>query len=109
MKPSLVLRKAAALVEKGWCKGAYARDSAGRSIDLDEYPDDPDARRFCALGALMRTSGRVGTYKALIHVDKAVDLTNGGLVYVNDYHAGSAGHVACVLALAACLAEDAGE
>lgn len=45
-----ILRKAAALVRKGWCKGSPARDSLGLVVG----PLDEDAVEFCAIGAIQR-------------------------------------------------------
>lgn len=42
------LDEARALIEKGWTRGAVARDARGREVDVD----DPRACRFCALGAV---------------------------------------------------------
>lgn len=47
-KPSKVLRKAAALLERGWCQGAAARDERGHGC----HPTAPIACKWCWLGAL---------------------------------------------------------
>ena len=38
------------LVRAGWTSQVYARDAAGRTVD----PQSPTARRYCAVGALIR-------------------------------------------------------
>ena len=50
MTPREVLLKAAALVERGWCQGAFAVTSNG----VHTNPIDPDATCFCPLGAIRR-------------------------------------------------------
>jgi hypothetical protein len=49
-----VLVGARALIEKPgtWCIGNQGQDAAGRAV----YPYSPKAIRFCALGAVLRTS-----------------------------------------------------
>ncbi|MGE0289088.1 MAG: hypothetical protein AB7I42_22820 [Bradyrhizobium sp.] len=42
------LRDAAALVERGWTQGAWARNAAGNGV----FYDAPDAVRWCAIGAI---------------------------------------------------------
>lgn len=51
--PAQVLREAAALVEKGHCKGEYARDAQGLKVDRDS----PSAVSWCAFGAIARANG----------------------------------------------------
>ncbi len=43
-----ILRRAAARVERGWCRGAYARDARGNPVADGSEP----ARSWCALGAI---------------------------------------------------------
>lgn len=45
------LTAAAALIETGWSKGVYARNSEGHIVGTL----DPEACRFCALGAILST------------------------------------------------------
>jgi hypothetical protein len=47
-----VLREAARLVAKGWCRGASARNANERNVQ----PDNPTAVSFCASGALSKAS-----------------------------------------------------
>lgn len=49
IKESVMLRKALALIKKGWCQGKCAEDSRGRSVD----PGYPKARKWCAYGAVL--------------------------------------------------------
>ena len=39
--------------ESNWCRQAYARDRSGRHIQ----PDDPEAVRWCLVGAIHRCYG----------------------------------------------------
>lgn len=48
-----ILRKAKALVEKGWCRGCYAKAANGARRGRW----DDDATKFCMLGALFRAVG----------------------------------------------------
>ena len=66
MKTITVLRKAKRLIEKGWTKRAWARNSHGRAVDAHSR----SAVRFCALGAIRLaskgvTADRVGARDAL--------------------------------------------
>lgn len=40
------------LIEKGWTKGAYARDESGKEVDFDS----PEAACFCIFGAMLRVT-----------------------------------------------------
>lgn len=51
-----VARRAAALMERGECRGASARDANGNKCLVFER----EADRFCALGALARASFEIG-------------------------------------------------
>ena len=46
------LREAARLIQKGWCKGTYAKGKSGRDV----LPDSPRATEFCAVGAIRRVA-----------------------------------------------------
>lgn len=48
-----VLIKARGHIERGWCKNALARTSNGRKID----PYHADAAKWCAIGAVIATTG----------------------------------------------------
>lgn len=51
-----ILRKARALVKKGWCQGASARNSDGKPL----HSDHPDAVSYCAMGAIRAAGVSVG-------------------------------------------------
>lgn len=53
MRPETVLRRAAKLIEKGWCKGAFATLADGTKVEWDTK----GAKCFCADGALRRAAG----------------------------------------------------
>lgn len=53
MKPSTVLKKARKLIERGWCRGDYAKTKEGRPIPVMHEA----AYRFCSLGAIQRVAG----------------------------------------------------
>lgn len=67
-----VLRRARALIVKGWTRGTFARDKSGREVGL--Y--DKGACRFCADGALMRAAGET-THASIF----------AGTVYARAFHA----------------------
>jgi hypothetical protein len=47
------LRRAKALIKKGWCKGSFARDKNGMGVPFNS----PQAVKFCMLGAVYRAAG----------------------------------------------------
>lgn len=49
-----LLRRAKALVGRGWTRGAYARDASGQAVDAS----DPAAVCWCAMGACIATAPR---------------------------------------------------
>lgn len=56
-----VLLDSANLIEtQGHCKGAYARNSKGTSVEYDSY----HAASFCVLGAMMKTCADVNVFTA---------------------------------------------
>jgi hypothetical protein len=57
------LRKAKALIERGWTQGAFARRANGRVIG---YESD-DASCFCIAGALMRVTPLISDFERLCH------------------------------------------
>lgn len=76
MKASDVLRGAAELlVTKGWCRGAAARDALGNHVMVDS----PEARRFCALGAICRAEGPRDS-----SADMTLSIVLGG--YITDWN-----------------------
>jgi hypothetical protein len=52
MTPVEILTNAQALIRRGWCTRHYAKDATGTPVSTI----DPDACRFCAVGALARAS-----------------------------------------------------
>ena len=51
-----VLRKARALVKRGWVRDKWAKDAAGRVV----HYDSPEACAFCLLGAIFRAEAEYG-------------------------------------------------
>lgn len=47
-----LFRDAADLVEQGWCQNRLAEDADGGSV----FPEDPQAAKFCLVGALVRAN-----------------------------------------------------
>lgn len=47
------LRKARALIKKGWCQGFFAQTSDGEEVDAN----DRRARKWCASGAVFAQKG----------------------------------------------------
>ncbi len=49
--PLLIIQRAREVIsdDQRWCRGSYARGKAGASVSVHH----PDARRFCAMGALL--------------------------------------------------------
>ena len=48
-----VLRQAMELLDRGWCRGTFARNGAGSDVD----PLSEAALTFCAIGAVRRAMG----------------------------------------------------
>jgi hypothetical protein len=48
----IILKRAALLVKRGWCQGAYARDAVGKDISSASNL----AVRWCAVGAIRRAA-----------------------------------------------------
>jgi hypothetical protein len=66
------LKRARALVKRGWCRFSYAEDARGRAVD----PLNRSARRFCVAGAIRRVAGSpVGSEDD--EVDYAIGLVGG--------------------------------
>lgn len=59
------LEAARALIEKGWAKQTLARRANGREVDFAS----PDACRFCADGALMRSLVDLGDLQVVVTED----------------------------------------
>lgn len=73
-----VLRKARALIKKGWCQGAYARAINGASVD----PAHPGAVRFCAMAAISKIAQRHEHRAGMV----LVSVINAGICGWNDRH-----------------------
>ena len=94
--PAIVIQRAREIIsdEQHWCRGSYARGRAGAPVSINH----PDARRYCAMGALMlaaqEMSSDFATAEELVYRAAQIISPTGSLVVTNDYE----GHVA-VLAL----------
>lgn len=66
----VTLGRAIALIEKGWTKGAYARDA--ENVNVDE--NDPSACSWCIQGALYRAGAGTEMQEA---VESAVETLTG--------------------------------
>ena len=64
MKVKDVLVRARKLIAKGWIQGTYARDKD----DLQVLPNDPEACKFCVLGALNRASDGGQDFRAGVDI-----------------------------------------
>jgi hypothetical protein len=65
MKPAMaakVFRRAAELVEHGWCRWNLAQTTYRKSVS----PLDTNAVRWCAVGAIIRASDEVGAEQGVI-------------------------------------------
>lgn len=78
LKPSTILKKARALIAKGWCKNHLAVDANG-----DPRPSEsPKAVAWCAVGAIYRAGGAANArYSARAFLDNAAD---GDVLVLND-------------------------
>lgn len=47
------LQEARTLIQKGWARGKFAKDAKNKPISFD----DPNAAKFCSVGALSRVVG----------------------------------------------------
>lgn len=73
-----VLIRARKLIKKGWTQKVMARNKYGHTVSLE----NPNACRFCALGALAK-AGPNGAYYEARNI--LVNLT-GGIASFNDNH-----------------------
>ena len=97
---SKVLVRAAKLIDRGWCRGAYAKTATGRSCSgLSRH-----AARWCVRGAIWAAADRMGQDRrpAFAVVERLVPTE---LVYWNDTIAKNKRQVAALLRRAAESAE----
>ncbi len=90
--PLLIIQRAREIIsdEQHWCRGSYARGKAGISVAVN----DPDARRYCAMGALLLAASELcsddTTASTLAHDIAKIVSPTGSLVFVNDHYGHSA-------------------
>ncbi len=90
--PLLIIQRAREIIndEQHWCRGSYARGKAGISVAVN----DPDARRYCAMGALLVAASELCsddlTASNLAHDIAKIISPTGSLVFVNDHYGHSA-------------------
>ncbi len=90
--PLLIVQRAREIIsdEQHWCRGCYARGKAGTVVAVD----DPDARRYCAMGALIVAAWELCNDNAaatnLAHDMAKIVSPTGSLVFVNDHFGHSA-------------------
>ena len=100
---SSCLRDAAALVRRGWCQGAVARDAEGNAVAVD----DSSAAAWCAWGAILRVAdarGEDAGVRLLLANDAAGIVEDGvgtSITAFNDVHSVSGDAVARALERAA--------
>ncbi len=72
-KIETVLRRARALVKRGWTKRAFARNKYGHEVALESNA----ACRFCAEGAIRRVTGETGDSDTSEATRKALPVLSG--------------------------------
>lgn len=63
MTPAALLTAARALLVRGWCQGAHARDAAGAPV----LSFAPSAASWCLLGATARAAHEAGLFGSAEH------------------------------------------
>lgn len=102
------LKKAKALIQQGWCQGAYARSSSGLEVFSDK-----DAVSYCVSGAI-RSVVRHTEYDKFL-LERALNLAlplldrKRGLVNWNDSSVRTKEQVLCLFDKAIKLLEKKGE
>ena len=99
-----VLRRAAEIVEQGWCQGALARDERGVGVGLNS----PRAAAWCAVGAFKLAMHELGCARIPCRSwDSAEAACGGSAVRFNNAPERTADEVAAALreAAARCEAE----
>jgi hypothetical protein len=104
--PVIIIQRERDLIsdEQHWCRGSYARGKGGFSVAVN----DPKARRYCAMGALLLAASEVcgdqATASQLAYGIAETISPTGSLVFINDHR----GHAAVLslfdAAIAACQA-----
>jgi hypothetical protein len=90
--PLLIIQRAREIIsdEQHWCRGSYARGKAGISVAVN----DPDAHRYCAMGALLLAASELSSDEtiasSLAHDIAKIVSPTGSLVFVNDHYGHSA-------------------
>ena len=94
------LSAAADMVESGWCRHHYATDAIGDMVD----PQGPDAKRWCASGAVITAAIRKGVdFAGIRFIESGLDdelaaagkdAEKRGLDYWNDHVAKDKAEVA---------------
>lgn len=92
--PKDVLKRVRSRIEKGWCKGCYAKDKEGAGV----WVGDKSAVEWCLTGAIAAETGRdecvanelyVGTVEFLYNKAKILNrefmIVGEGLVRFNDH------------------------
>lgn len=108
-----ILLEAAVLVERGWCKGANARDKNGKQVS----PTDPAACAWCMVGAVFKACGPIDYEPPLRFVDESIGLREefedsvqlDSIEGINDYEIRDGADAAAILRSAAALAKGGGE
>ena len=86
--PLIVIERAREIISdpQRWCRGSFARGKAGKSVS----PNDPNARRCCAMGALILAVTEVCSNSSdaiILAHNIAMDISpTGSLVFVNDIY-----------------------
>lgn len=99
-----VAEQAAALIKGGWTRGAEARDAGRKAV----FASSPDAKHFCAIGALLRAMADCGAfdrnYRAYEEIwHRYADKAGAAIITHND---DVARHKSHVIAVFAAIADD---
>ncbi|WP_419167286.1 DUF6197 family protein [Candidatus Palauibacter sp.] len=96
MKASRILRRASALVRRGWIQGDVAADADWCTCD----PEDPAAVRWCAVGAL-QAANDTRPYPGNVLLEMLLEAHVGDAGKWNDTEGRTAAEVAAVMAAVA--------
>lgn len=92
MRASRILRRAAELVRRGWIQGDIAADADWCTCD----PEDPEAVRWCAVGA-MQAANDARPYVSSVLLELLLEAHIGDAGEWNDAEDRTADEVAAVL------------